>query len=42
MNNVTTWVAEKLAEGEKRLRILDRTPDDFLVVRAKDGYSYSV
>jgi hypothetical protein len=42
MDNVTDWVVEKLAEYKDRLSILDRTPDDVLVVRAKDGYSFSV
>jgi hypothetical protein len=42
MSNVTTWVAEKIAESEKRLRILDRTPDDFLVVGANNGYRFLV
>jgi hypothetical protein len=42
MDNVTDWVVEKLAEYKDRLSLLDRTPDDLLVLRAKDGYSFSV
>lgn len=42
MDNLTDWVVEKLVEYKDRLSILDRTPDDLLVVRAKDGYSFSV
>jgi hypothetical protein len=42
MDNLTDWVVEKLDEYKDRLSILDRTPDDLLVVRAKDGYSFSV
>lgn len=42
MDNLTDWVVEKLVEYKDRLSILDRTPDDLLVVRAIDGYSFSV
>lgn len=42
MGNVTTWVAEKLAEDEQRLKVVDRTPEDFLVIDTKDDYTFLV
>jgi len=42
MDNVTTWVAEKLAKNEQRLKVVDRTPEDFLVIRTKDDYTFLV
>jgi hypothetical protein len=39
--SVTNWVADKLAK-EDRLKVVDRTPDDFLVVNAKDDYTFLV
>ncbi|HNP31240.1 MAG TPA: hypothetical protein PKK23_19495 [Nitrospirales bacterium] len=38
---VTDWVAEKLVESE-RLQIVERTPEDFLVVKSKDDYTFPV
>lgn len=40
-NNATNWVADKLATTEG-LAIVDRTPEDFLVVRSNDGYTFFV
>ncbi|QEL55186.1 hypothetical protein [Chromobacterium paludis] len=40
-NHVTNWVADKLVATED-IEIVDRTPEDFLVVRAKDGYTFLV
>lgn len=40
-NNVTNWVAEKLVAKEG-LEIVERTPEDFLVVRTKGGYTFLV
>lgn len=42
MGNVTTWVAQKLAEGGGRLTVVDRTPEDFLVVESEDDYTFLV
>jgi hypothetical protein len=42
VGNVTTWVAEKLAKDEQRLKVVDRTPEDFLVIEAMDEYSILV
>lgn len=42
MANVTTWVAGKLATGEGRLTVVDRTPEDFLVVEAQNDYTFLV
>ena len=42
MDDVTTWVAEKLAKNEQRLKVVDRTPEDFLVIRTKDDYTFFV
>jgi hypothetical protein len=42
MSNVITWVAEKLAEGGGRLTVVDRTPEDFLVVEAQNDYTFLV
>lgn len=42
MADVTTWVADKLAKNERRLKVVDRTPEDFLVIRAKDDYTFLV
>lgn len=39
--NVTDWVAEMLVEKE-RLQIVERTPEDFLVVKSKDDYTFPV
>lgn len=41
MGNVTDWVADKLAT-EVHLKVVDRTPEGFLVVRAKDEYTFLV
>lgn len=41
--NVTDWVAEKLVASESEgLQIVERTPEDFLVVRSKDDYTFPV
>ncbi|AVG16045.1 hypothetical protein CFN79_09370 [Chromobacterium vaccinii] len=40
-NSVINWVAEKLVTTEE-LEIVERTPEDFLVVRAQDGYTFLV
>ena len=40
-NDATNWVADKLAAKEG-LEIVDRTPEDFLVVRSKDDYTILV
>jgi hypothetical protein len=42
MGNVTTWVAEKLAKDNERLKVVDRTPEDFLLVEATDDYTFLV
>jgi hypothetical protein len=42
MGNVTTWVAEKLAKDEQLLKVVGRTPQDFLVIEAKDDYTFLV
>lgn len=39
--NATNWVAEKLQES-RDLEIVGRTPEDFLIVRSKDDYTFSV
>lgn len=39
--SATDWVAEKLAET-KRLEIVGRTPEDFLVVRYEGNYTFVV
>jgi hypothetical protein len=41
MGNATNWVADKLAERET-LQVIDRTPENFLVVRAEDDYTFLV
>lgn len=40
-NDVTNWVAGMLVTREG-LEIVERTPEDFLVVRSKDGYAFLV
>jgi hypothetical protein len=40
-NNIVDWVAEKLREKEE-LEIVSRTPEDFLVVRARDDCELTV
>lgn len=42
MGNMTTWVAETLAKNKQRVRVVDRTPEDFLVIEAKDNYTFLV
>jgi len=42
MGNVTTWVAQRLAEGGGRLTVVDRTPEDFLVIESEDDYTFLV
>lgn len=41
MGTVSDWVVNKLAT-EERVKVVDRTPEDFLVVRAKDEYTFLV
>ena len=41
MGNVTDWVVGKLRD-DKCLEVIDRTPDDLLVVKAKDDYTFVV
>lgn len=41
MGTVSDWVADKLAT-EERIKVVDRTPEGFLVVRAKDKYTFLV
>lgn len=41
MGTVTDWVVDKLAT-EERLKVVDRTPEGFLVVKAKDEYTFLV
>lgn len=40
-NNATNWVADKLATTGG-LAIAGRTPDDFLIVKSNDGYTFLV
>jgi hypothetical protein len=42
MGNMTSWVADKLTQGGGLLKVLDRTPEDFLVIEAKDEYTFLV
>jgi hypothetical protein len=42
MASMTDWVAKKLATDEQRLKVVGRTPEDFLVIRAKDEYIFLV
>lgn len=39
--SVSDWVAEKL-RGTDGLDVIDRTPEDFLVVRSRVGYTFPV
>lgn len=39
--SVTDWVAEKLEQGEG-LEIVERTAEDFMIVRAADDYTFPV
>lgn len=41
MSSVTDWVANKLTT-DRSLEVVDRTPEDFLVVRTKDKYTFVV
>src|SRR3989337_1724126 len=41
MGNATNWVVQKLKK-EGRLKVVDRTPEDFLVVTEEDGYTFVV
>lgn len=40
-NNPIDWVAEKLVKKE-RLEVVARTPENFLIVKWKDGYTFPV
>jgi hypothetical protein len=40
-NSVTNWVAEKLATKEE-LEVVDRTPENFLVVKSKADFTFLV
>ncbi|WP_186082693.1 hypothetical protein [Burkholderia gladioli] len=42
MRNVTDWVAEKLTKDERRLKVVDRTTEGFLVIESKDDYTFLV
>jgi hypothetical protein len=41
MGNVTDWAIKKLSD-DSTLHVLDRTPEDLLVIKAKDDYSFVV
>lgn len=41
MGSATNWVVDKLAE-ERNLKVVGRTPEDFLVVTTKDDYTFLV
>jgi hypothetical protein len=41
MGTVSDWVVNKLVT-EEHIKVVDRTPEDFLVVRAKDEYTFLV
>lgn len=40
-NSVINWVADKLVSTNE-LKIVERTPEDFLVVKTQDGYTFLV
>jgi hypothetical protein len=42
MSKVASWVAEKLEKEEQRLKVIDCTSDDFLVIHSKDDYTLRV
>lgn len=42
MGTVSTWVTEKLAEDKQRLKVVDRTDEEFLVIEARNGYKFLV
>jgi len=42
MGSVTNWVAEKLAEDEQHLKVVGRTPEEFLVIESEDSYIFLV
>ena len=42
MSNVTKWVAEKLAQNEQRLKVVNCMSEDVLVVESSDGYTFLV
>jgi hypothetical protein len=42
MSNVTNWVADKLTKDDRQLKVVDRTPEGFLVIESKGGYSFLV
>jgi hypothetical protein len=41
MGNVTDWAIKKLSD-DSTLHVLDRTPEDLLLIKAKDDYSFVV
>ncbi|MBR8041231.1 hypothetical protein KDW40_24600 [Burkholderia cenocepacia] len=42
MGNVTAWVAEKLTKDERQLKVVDLTPEGFLVIESTDDYTFLV
>jgi len=42
MGDVTTWVAQRLAKDGGRVTVVDRTPEDFLVIESEGGYTFLV
>lgn len=42
MNDVTTWVVDKLAADQHTVKVVARTPENLLVVGTTDDYTFSV
>ena len=42
MGNVTTWAANRLATNEHSVKVIERTPEDLLVVGVTDDYTFAV
>jgi len=42
MATLNQWVTEKLATSEKRLKVTGYTPEQFLLIEAKNSYTFTV
>lgn len=42
MGDVTTWVAQRIAKDGGRVTVVDRTPENFLVIESEGGYTFLV
>lgn len=42
MNSITSWVAEKLTQEGRRIKVSGQTPEGFLIIEESEGYKFLV